>query len=120
MPKINYPQVQAIVDHFEGLVTACEEYRDFLESKRPAAYRGRAATGGARRHGRFMHDPLTSPPPPPGAPEFKEFGINRMVVKGIGNTQDLLDVLEGEVYDRLRVVVDGLGTLESALKGEWA
>lgn len=99
MPKMTYPQVQAIVDHFEALVTACEEYREFLDRRR----RGYQATE----------------KPPYGSPQFKDFAINRMVTKNIGRVQALLDLLDGEGYDLLRPIVDGLGTLESAHKGEW-
>lgn len=117
MPKITYPQVQAIVDHFEALVSACEAYRDFLEQQRPAAYRDRGV-GGTFENGRFQADRPTDMPPY-GTPEFKEFAVNRQVVRGMGQTQALLDLLEGAGYDRVRAVVDGLGTLESAFRGEW-
>lgn len=120
MPKIPYPQLQAVVDHFEALVSACEEYRDFLESQRPEAFRTpeRSATG-RNVNGRFKWDPLPEPQPPYGTPEFLEFGYNRHLVKNAGRTTFLLDLLEGDGYDRLRQIVDGVGTLESARKGEW-
>lgn len=118
MPKITYPQVQAIVDAFESLVEACEDYRDYLQSERPAAYRD-DAPGGAIVNGAFRWNPLEEEPPPNGTPEFRDFGYNRHLVKNTFRTQNLLDLLEGEGYERLRRIIDGLGTLESARKGEW-
>jgi len=64
-------------------------------------------------------DPLESPPPPFGTPEFRDFGYNRHLVKNAFRTQDLIDLLENEGYERLRKMVDGVGTMESARKGEW-
>jgi len=118
MPKIPYPELQAIVDHYEALIDACESYRDMLEASRPAAYKT-AGRGGVRVNGKFKADALTEPPPPFGTPEFRDFGYNRHLVKNAFRTQDLLDLLDGEAYDRLRQVIDGVGTLESARKGEW-
>jgi hypothetical protein len=120
VPKIAYPEAQAVVDAFEDLVTACEDYIAYLEEQRPLAFRSpeRSATG-ANVNGRFRWNPLPEPAPEYGTPEFLEFGYNRHLVKNVGRTQFLLDLLEGDGYDRLRQIVDGLGTLEAARKGEW-
>src|SRR5262249_7792446 len=120
MPKIPYPEAEAVVDAFESLVDACEEYIAYLEEQRPEAVRSsdRSATG-EHVNGRFRWNPLPEAPPPHGTPEFRDFGYNRHLVKNVGRTQALLDLLEGEGYERLRQIVDGLGTLESARKGEW-
>ena len=118
MPKIPYPELQAIIDRFEALIEACEAYRDMLQERRPPAFRSEGR-GGVRANGDFKAEPLLTPPPPFGTPEFRDFGYNRHLVKNAFRTQDLIDLLEGEGYDRLRQMIDGVGTMESARKGEW-
>jgi len=118
MPKIIYPQVEAIVESFETLVDACNEYCAFLESRRPAAYRT-AESGGVFVNGRFQSAEPDTPVPPHGTPEFEEFAINRLLERAIGQTRAFLELLEGPGYDRMRPIVDGLGSIASAYKGEW-
>jgi hypothetical protein len=117
MPPINFVQVQAILDHFEALVAACEEWRDFLEEHRPASYKGQGP-GGVLVNGRFQAN-RTGPPPPVGTTEHREMAINRKIVQNKGQVEGLLELLEGEVFERLRPIVDRLSTLETALKGDW-
>ena len=117
MPKINFPQVQAIVDSFEALVTACEEWRDYLEQQRPATFRGREPAGMVVDGG--FNTVTTGPTPPVGTPEHREFALNRKIDQCVGQVNALLELLEGDAFERLRPVVDRLGTLEPALRGEW-
>lgn len=91
MPKINFPEVQEIADDFEALVSACEAWRTFLEQRRAEYHQ--------------MQDP--------------PHGGVRVVDNNIRRVQALLDLLEGDGYDTMRAIVDGLGILETAHKGEW-
>ncbi len=117
VPKIADPHLQAIVDSFESLVKACEDYRDALELRRPPGHRA-PGIGGVYQHGRFKPDPGRSKPQY-GTAEFREFAMNRQIDRSVGFTTALLDLMEGSAYDRLRDIVDAVGSLESTVRGDW-
>lgn len=91
MVAIAHPPLREAVEHYERLVASLEEYRGFL-AERMARYRSRG------------RDPN---------------GFERVVTNKIGRVDELLELLNGDLNDQLRWVVDGVGTLESADQGRW-
>lgn len=115
MPVIRDPQVESIVHQFEALVRSCELYRAALESRRTLT----VTTGPAAQGGAFRASALLGPKPKAATPEWREYGLNVQLIDNIFWLDRLLELLDGEVFDRVRPIVDGLGTLEAAARGEW-
>jgi hypothetical protein len=91
MVAITSPELQQVVDHFENMVDALDRYQAELEQAR-------------LRYVAEGRDPGT---------------YASVMANNLRRITRLRQALEGDVYDLLRSVLDGTGTLASAERGEW-
>jgi len=91
MVEITDPDLNQVVEHFEEMIEAIERYRATLLARR-------------KRHEAEKRDPKT---------------YNFVYELNLKRMDRLQSELEGEVYDLLKALLDGTGTLASADEGRW-
>ena len=89
MPVINHKELNDAIRYFEALVDALEDYLSMLEGRRV-------------QYERENRDPATS---------------TRVVNLRIDRVNELLEILNGEAFDVLRWIIDGVATLDSVDEG---
>ena len=91
MVEITDPDLNKAVEHFEEMVAAIERYRATLVASRES-------------HEAEKRDPATYA-------SVYALNLRRM--------DRLQEEIEGELYDLLKALLDGTGTLASADEGRW-
>lgn len=91
MVEITDSDLNQVVEHFEEMGEALGRYRQTLEARR-------------KRYEAERRDPKT---------------YATVVANNLRRIDRLQDELEGEVYDLLKHLLDGTGTLASADEGRW-
>lgn len=91
MVEITDPDLNKVVEHYEEMVEALGRYRETLEGRR-------------KRYEAEKRDPAT---------------YASVIANNLRRVDRLEQELEGEVYDLLKHLLDGTGTLASADEGRW-
>jgi hypothetical protein len=91
MVEITDPDLNKVVEHFEEMIAAIERYRETLVARRDS-------------HAAEKRDPAT---------------YARVYALNLRRVERLYEEADGELYDLLKTLLDGTGTLASADEGRW-